>query len=90
MIGDVAAALDIEQLDAAEGECVTVHEQMTVLGAASGGDDRWMLDEDQEVLVEAAINPGACRRALQLKGIGVPDTPEIGNEKAAVRGHNVE
>ena len=61
--GDVAATLDLEQLDAARREQRRRREQMLLLRRAAQRDDRRMLDEEQHSCVDLAADPRPSRRA---------------------------
>jgi hypothetical protein len=54
VVGDVAAALDLEDLDAAAAQGLGVEREARGLGAAAQGDDGRVLAEEQEVVGELA------------------------------------
>ena len=65
MEGDVAAALDLVDLDASRRERGARNDQMLFLRRASKGHNRWVLDEQQEVLRE--LTPDSSPRELTLE-----------------------
>src|SRR6185437_8887891 len=73
---DVAPALDLEQLHASRREQRRRREQIPLLGRAAEGDDRRVLDEQQQVLLERARDPVARHAALQLERVAVGDESE--------------
>ena len=74
---DVAAALDLEQLDPPRGEQCGRRQQMALLRRAPEGDDRRMLDEKQQVLVDLAADPRPGHRSLELQRVRVRHGAEI-------------
>jgi hypothetical protein len=73
----VAAALDLEQLDAALRERGGGEQYMLLLARAPQRHDRWVLDQQQDVLIDRTGDPRARELALQLEGFGVRHAPTI-------------
>ena len=49
MIGDVSAALDLDDVDAARGELFLRKQQVLALGLAAERDHRFVLDDDPRI-----------------------------------------
>src|SRR5437899_12948 len=75
--GDVAAALDLEQLDALVAQISGRRQHVRALGGASQCDDRRVLDEQEQILVDRAANPRARRLALERENVGIRLPAEV-------------
>ena len=87
--GDVAAALDVEQLHAARRELLGGCEQVASLGGAAERDDRRMLDEEEHVVRKGAGQSCLRRVSLERERVGVGHDAEVGDEKSA-GGHTLK
>src|SRR5206468_2680323 len=65
--GNVTAALDLEDLDAVAAD------EMVRLGVAAERHDRGVLEQEQQVVRQAAVDSGLGERALPLERLGVWD-----------------
>src|SRR5438094_929471 len=65
--GDVTAALDLEDLDAVAAD------DMVRLGVAAERHHRGVLEQEQQVVRQAAVDSGLGERALPLERLGVWD-----------------
>jgi hypothetical protein len=76
--GDIAAAVDLEQLDAALGQKLGRRQYMIELSIASQGDDRLVFQKEQSV-VDAASLAKLHQRPLQVKRGVIRDQAEMEN-----------
>jgi len=75
--GDVAAALRLEQLDAARREEGGRRNEILRLGAAPERDHGRMLEQEQHIVRDLAADPRAGHRALELEPARVGDEAEV-------------
>ena len=76
MIGDVAAAVDLVEGDAAPRQQLVRRENVRSLGIAAEGEHRWMLEE-QEYVSDAARRAQRDQLVLKAKGVAVVHAAEI-------------
>jgi len=74
---DVAAALDLEAVDAAGGEQLGCGHEVRRLRRPAERDDRVVFDEQQHIVLDVARDPGARDCALQLQDFAVRAKPEM-------------
>src|SRR5688572_20113137 len=79
--GDVAAALDFVHLDAARAKPFGRGDDVRLLRRATEGDDRRMLEQQQDVFVDLPGDAAACEIALELQGDRVGDGAELRDQK---------
>src|SRR4051812_45789752 len=78
---DVAASLDLEQLDAARGEQLGTGEKMLLLRRASERHDGRVLDEEQDVFGDFTRYACTGDAALVFERFGVGDQAEMLDQK---------
>jgi hypothetical protein len=83
MEGDIAAPLDLEQLDATLLEVFRACQHVGVLRRAPQGDDRRVLDEQEHIVLDATGDALSRDLALERQPVGVRKKAEIDDEKVA-------
>jgi hypothetical protein len=92
VIRHVAAALDLEHLDAPAAQRLDVQGEARGLGAAAERDDGGVLAENEEVGGELAGQAVVGEAALEGEGVSVRDGAEVvngeseGSQRSEVRG----
>ena len=86
VVGDVAAPLDVEDLDAAPLERLARGQEVLRPARAAEGDDRRVLAEEERVGHLASLAP-AGEVALERQRLGVGDAAEVANDEPHRRQH---
>lgn len=88
--GDVAAPLDLEDLESSLAKLVRPEGQAARLGAATQGHHRVVLDQQEQVVALSARDPFLAQSALEFEHRSVPAPPEVDDADRSRRGHAAE
>jgi hypothetical protein len=89
VVRHVAAALDFEHLDAAAPQRLRIQGEACFARPAAEGDDRRVLEEEEEVGALAAGQAVVGEAALEGEGVAVGDRTEIRDGEGAAHGEEV-
>jgi hypothetical protein len=90
VVRHVAAALDLEHLDAAAPQRLRVEGEARLARPAAEGDDRRVLEEEEEVGDLAAGEAVLGEAALEGEGVAVGHRAEIGHGEKTTHGEERE